>query len=288
ARPQIKCFACGEIGHANYECQSGPKSAALTVAGRPRNICNKSGKGFVIKEKDGRQNSSTASSSKVNFRGNSGAFSKTYAKTKAIVCFYCKKPGHVITNCPKLEAKKEEPVLQFGPLEKSQTLRNKVQTLPSVDSELCIADSNTPGNDENDLGIENLLDSQDDSFDSDIGGRDGGFVSGIVKVGVSVELPVPGVQMLLSNDLAGDKVVPEPIMCENQFDEEATVEVNHVVKNEDVLADSKKRKPDGDKQYNEIVYPACVVTRAMSKRREEFDGDLGIGDIFSKEDLMTT
>ncbi|KAG7155270.1 hypothetical protein Hamer_G028931 [Homarus americanus] len=77
-------------------------------------------------------------------------------------------------------------------------------------------------------------------------------------------------------------------MCENPFDEEATVEVNHVVKNVDVLDDSKKCKPDGDIQHNEIVYPACVVTRAMSKRRQEFDDDLEIGDIFGEEDVMTT
>ncbi|KAG7165679.1 putative Alcohol dehydrogenase transcription factor Myb/SANT-like-containing protein 21 [Homarus americanus] len=78
------------------------------------------------------------------------------------------KPGHVIANCPKLEAKKEEPVLSFEPLEKF----DKTLTVPSVDPKLCIADSSAPGNDENDLGIENLFDSQDDSFDSDIGGRD--------------------------------------------------------------------------------------------------------------------
>jgi len=57
-----------------------------------------------------------------------------------------------------------------------------------------------------------------------------GFVNGIVEVGVSDELPVPGVQMLLGNDLAGDKTVPEPIMCENPLGEEASVEVSHVVK----------------------------------------------------------
>ncbi|KAG7168402.1 hypothetical protein Hamer_G002436 [Homarus americanus] len=41
-----------------------------------------------------------------------------------------------------------------------------------LNKKLCIADNSAPGNDENDLGIENLFDSQDDSCDSDIGGRD--------------------------------------------------------------------------------------------------------------------
>ena len=44
-----------------------------------------------------------------------------------------------------------------------------------------------------------------------------GFVVGKVKVGVSDELPIDGVDMLLANDLAGKKVVPELQMIENPW-----------------------------------------------------------------------
>ncbi|XP_042211010.1 uncharacterized protein LOC121858586 [Homarus americanus] len=108
-------------------------SYALTHKMHPVKSQNHSGgKGFVTKEKGGRQDSSITSSSKVNFRGNSGELSKTYAKTKSFVCFYCKKPGHVIANYPKLEAKKEEPVLSFEPLEKFD--KTLVRNRPKEDS----------------------------------------------------------------------------------------------------------------------------------------------------------
>ncbi|KAG7158023.1 hypothetical protein Hamer_G014906, partial [Homarus americanus] len=93
---------------------------------------------------------------------------------------------------------------------RSQTLRNKVQTVPSVDPKLCIADSSAPGNDENDLGIESLFDSLDDSFDSDIGGSD--LVSSYVTIGVKDFLPVLGVTFFLGYDLAGSKVIPQPVV----------------------------------------------------------------------------
>ena len=47
-----------------------------------------------------------------------------------------------------------------------------------------------------------------------------GLVVGKVMVGVSDELPIDGVDMLLGNDLAGEKVVPEPPMIENPWNEE--------------------------------------------------------------------
>ena len=38
------------------------------------------------------------------------------------------------------------------------------------------------------------------------------LITGTVIVGVRPELPVKGVSMLLGNDLAGGKVIPEPIV----------------------------------------------------------------------------
>ncbi|XP_063601112.1 uncharacterized protein LOC134777204 [Penaeus indicus] len=88
-----------------------------------------------------------------------------------------------------------------------------------------------------------------------------GFVNGIVEVGVKDELPVPGVQMLLGNDLAGDKTIPEPIMCENPLKGEASVE---------------------KRETNNEIYPACVVTRAMSKIGEEIN-EVEVGNLFEEE-----
>ena len=70
------------------------------------------------------------------------------------------------------------------------------------------------------------------------------LVTGPVIVGVRPTLPVPGISLLLGNDLAGGKVVPDPIVCEKITP--------------DVMCDDE----DDD------IYPACAVTRAMARRRE--------------------
>lgn len=41
------------------------------------------------------------------------------------------------------------------------------------------------------------------------------FVSGPVMVGVRPSLPVPGISLLLGNDLAGDKVMVNPCVSNN-------------------------------------------------------------------------
>ena len=43
------------------------------------------------------------------------------------------------------------------------------------------------------------------------------LISGTVIVGVRPELPVKGVSMLLGNDLAGGKVLPEPIVTRDRY-----------------------------------------------------------------------
>ena len=64
------------------------------------------------------------------------------------------------------------------------------------------------------------------------------LVSGPVIVGVRPKLPIEGVSMLLGNDLAGIKVIPDPI-----------------VSKEPCVAD------DTDEMIS--FFPACAVTRAM-------------------------
>jgi len=68
------------------------------------------------------------------------------------------------------------------------------------------------------------------------------LVTGPVVVGVRPSLPVEGIAMLLGNDLAGEKVTPDPILSEN---------------------------PCVEEDCDTIVYPACAVTRAMRKTLSE-------------------
>ena len=65
------------------------------------------------------------------------------------------------------------------------------------------------------------------------------LISGSVTVGVRPTLPFQGVALLLENDLAGGKVVADPIICQ-------------------------KTNFEGLPSDDSDVYPACAVTRAMA------------------------
>ena len=69
------------------------------------------------------------------------------------------------------------------------------------------------------------------------------LITGSVTVGVRPTLPIQGVALLLGNDLAGGKVVADPIICKNANFEEI---------------------PSDDSDF----YPACAVTRAMERRQQ--------------------
>ncbi|XP_063408799.1 uncharacterized protein LOC134692279 [Mytilus trossulus] len=70
------------------------------------------------------------------------------------------------------------------------------------------------------------------------------LITGPVVVGVRPNLPVEGVTLLLGNDLARNKVVAEPIVTS-----EPVVDV---------------KSPEDDA----VLYPACVVTRAMARKQQ--------------------
>ena len=72
------------------------------------------------------------------------------------------------------------------------------------------------------------------------------LVSGPVSVGVRSTLPVEGVQLLLANDLAGDKVKINPIMTDRP-------------QLSNVIDPIEEEIPD--------LYPSCAVTRAMAKKK---------------------
>ena len=67
------------------------------------------------------------------------------------------------------------------------------------------------------------------------------LVSDSVVVGVRPELPVKGVSMLLGNDLAGGKVLPDPIA-------------------------SPKPCTEIDNDEDSVVSPACAVTRSITRK----------------------
>ena len=71
------------------------------------------------------------------------------------------------------------------------------------------------------------------------------LVSGPVTVGVRSSLPIEGVHLILGNDLAGDKVVVNPVVTEKP-------EVGAVI---DPI---EEEIPD--------LYPSCAVTRAMARK----------------------
>lgn len=90
------------------------------------------------------------------------------------------------------------------------------------------------------------------------------LVSGTVTVGVRPELLVKGVSMLLGNDLAGGKVLPEPIV-------------------------TPKPCIETDDYENSAVFPACAVTRSMTRKAmQQVDND-SKGDEFVPDfDLQDT
>ena len=71
-------------------------------------------------------------------------------------------------------------------------------------------------------------------------------MSGLVNVGLGSSLPFEEVQLLLRNDLAGDKVVINPIVTDVPCVEQLPDPVEKEIPN---------------------LYAVCTVTRAMSKKK---------------------
>ena len=87
------------------------------------------------------------------------------------------------------------------------------------------------------------------------------LVSGPVAVGIRPSLPFKGVHLLLGNDLAGDKVVVNPLLTNTPFEDQL---------------------PDPIEQEIPDLYPSCAVTRAMAKKVKLNDGkqDIDLTDTF--------
>ena len=85
------------------------------------------------------------------------------------------------------------------------------------------------------------------------------LVTGLVAVGIRPSLPFKGVHLLLGNDLAGDKVVVNPLLTSTPCVDQP---------------------PDPIEQEIPGLYPSCAVTRAMAKKAKQNDGmqDIALTD----------
>ena len=204
---------------------------------------------------------------------------------KPIVCYKCRKPGHIKPNCPLLQHKKTEPDAHPNALVKNVT-HSHSERIQLVDMDkvqkqyepfVSVGYVSLPDSDEarkvkvlRDTGASQslILESALSFCDkSSVGasvilqGVEGGYVnaplhevdlksdlvSGRVKVGVRPSLPVKDVFIILGNDLAGERVVPSPVVsarpCESDETNRFVEEFPH-------------------------VFPAYAVTRSMTKNAE--------------------
>ena len=210
------------------------------------------------------------------------------------ICNYCKRTGHIISECLHLKRKKEK---QEGLKPTGLTsLRSKPQSCvkeedpiqterPETDSVMEIYEpflsdgfvslnsdyaQSTPIKILRDTGASQSLILADTLPFSEktssgtsvlIQGVECGFVNvplhniylssdlvtGLVAVGIRPSLPFKGVHLLLGNDLAGDKVVVNPLLT---------------------TIPCLDQPPDPIEQEIPDLYPSCAVTRAMAKKEK--------------------
>ena len=87
------------------------------------------------------------------------------------------------------------------------------------------------------------------------------LVNGPVAVGIRQTLPFKDVHLLLGNDIAGDKIVVNPLVADTPCMDQS---------------------PDPIKQELPDLYPSCAVTRAMAKKAmlTENQSDVDLTDSF--------
>ena len=87
------------------------------------------------------------------------------------------------------------------------------------------------------------------------------LVTGLVVIGITPSLPFKGVHLLLGNDLAGGKVVVNPLVTDTP----------NIGQTDDLI---EQEIPD--------LYPSCAVTRATAKRAilKNLNSDIDLTDTF--------
>ena len=94
------------------------------------------------------------------------------------------------------------------------------------------------------------------------------LINGPVAVGIRQTLPFKGVRLLLGNDLAGDKVVVNPLVTDTPCIDQS---------------------PDHIEQEHPDLYPSCAVTRAMAMKAmlTENQSDVDLTDSFIDQSFKT-
>ena len=207
-----------------------------------------------------------------------------HTRSNIPVCLYCKKRGHIISECWKLEKKKtrSNPVSTICTKQQSSAAFKQVNTLVETEtknpfiSEGYVSLRNghgVPIQILRDIGatqsllVEGILPLSEETVTGDqvlIQGVELGIVSvplhsihlesdlitGDVVVGLRPTLPMAGVSLILGNDLAGEKVMPELLVISDPM-----------IVNE----------ADNDIETNAHVFPSCAVTRAKARELKDHE-----------------
>ena len=198
-------------------------------------------------------------------------------------CSYCKREGHLLSDCFKLkrrqgqkdlkslgfvtsqqsipkistnkvkEMKIFEPFISNGLVSLSADITNKVPIRILRDtgsSQSLLVHDILPFTENTYSGTTVLIKEVDSSTYSSVPLHkvylSSDVISGPVIIGLQEKLPFESVHLLLGNDLAGDKVKINPVVMDE-------LRCLH-------------QDPDPVEQEYPDLYPACVVTRAMSKQ----------------------
>ena len=222
---------------------------------------------------------------------NSTSETKSQYPLSRPTCNYCKKPGHLVSECLKLKRKLERDeakptgltTLRPRPQSSIKTNTIDIVTKPKSDSTMeifepfmlngfvSLSGDNCPptpikilrdtGASQSLILADILPFSEKTSSGTSvlIQGVECGtvniplhhvnlssdLVTGLVVIGITPSLPFKGVHLLLGNDLAGDKVVVNPLVTDTP----------NIGQTDNPI---KQEIPD--------LYPSCAVTRAMAKK----------------------
>ena len=238
---------------------------------------------------------------------NSTSETKSQYPLSRPTCNYCKKPGHLVSECLKLKRKLESDearptgltTLRPRPQSSIKTNTTDIVTKPKSDSTMEIFEPfmlngfvslsgdncpPTPTKILRDTGASQSLILADilpfsgktsSGTSVLIQGVECGtvniplhhvnlssdLVTGPVVIGIKPSLPFKGVHLLLGNDLAGDKVVVNPLVTDTPY----------IGQTDDPI---EQEIPD--------LYPSCAVTRAMAKKAilENSNSDIDLTDTF--------
>ena len=238
---------------------------------------------------------------------NSTSETKSQYPLSRPTCNYCKKPGHLVSECLKLKRKLESDeakptgltTLRPRPQSSIKTNTVDIVTKPKSDSTMeifepfmlngfvSLSGDNCPptpikilrdtGASQSLILADILPFSEKTSSGTSvlIQGVECGtvniplhhvnlssdLVTGLVVIGITPSLPFKGIHLLLGNDLAGDKVVVNPLVTDTP----------NIGQTDDPI---EQEIPD--------LYPSCAVTRAMAKKAilKNSNSDIDLTDTF--------